>query len=471
MIQNLRAMLEFILQPEDMTPMSNVRDFGAAGDGMTDDWEAIRHALADGDGCLEFSPGTYRLSRTLEIPLDKHGPTSITGSAATKIVMAGSGPAFRFIGTHAGTGSPNTVKPEVWTRQRLPMVQNLEIEGAHEEADGLELTGTMQSVISGVLIRHCRHGIHLHTRNRNVLIIGCHIYHNTGVGIYLKDLNLHQINITGSHVSYNRQGGIRIEGSEIRNLQITGNDIEYNNFRVFGQGPEPTAEIYIDTTAPKTSVEEVTIASNTIQATDSAGGANIRILEKPGEDRPPGLFSITGNIIGSQENNVHLTGCYGVVLSGNTIYSCKNRNLLLEDCRQITMTGNYFRRHTPEYQTGVRIVNSTDCTFQGSIIHDETEVGQQSGASLLELSGCRRINISGSQFLDGVPYGIEVENSDHIQITSSTVMDTRKAPTAKGTIRFRGTGTGNRIALCTLESGNGQRGTQLATESGVTFTE
>lgn len=452
--------------------MSNVRDFGASGDGMTDDWGAIQHALADGDGCLEFPPGTYRLSRTVEILLDKRGPSSIIGNGAAKIVMAGKGPAFRLIGTHAGSGDPKSVKPEVTARQRLPLVQNLEIEGAHPEADGLELSGTMQSVVSGVLIQKCRHGIHLHSRNRNVLIIGCHIYHNMGVGIYLKNLNLHQINITGSHISYNRQGGIRIEGSEIRNLQITGNDIEYNNFRVFGADPEPTAEIYIDNTAPKSSVAEVTIASNTIQATDSIGGANIRIIEKPAEGRPVvGLTTITGNVIGSQENNVHLTRSYGVILSGNTIYSGKNRNLLLEDCQQITMTGNYFRRHSPQYQTGVRIVNSSDCTFQGSIIHDETEAGQESGASLLELSGCRRINISGSQFLGGVPFGIDVENSEQIQITSCTVVETRKTPATKGTIRFRGAGRGNRIALCSLDQGNGQPGTELDTKSDVKITD
>ncbi len=451
--------------------MSNVRDFGAAGDGMVDDSAAIQHCLADGDGCLEFPAGVYRLSRTVEISLDKHGPCSIRGDGTAKILMAGAGPAFRFVGTHGGTGIPNSVKPNVWTRQRLPTVQNIEIEGAHEEADGLELRGTMQSVISGVLIHGCRHGVHLHERNRNVILTGCHVYHNTGIGVFLDRLNLHQINITGCHISYNRQGGIRIEGSEIRNLQITGNDIEYNNHRVFGTDPEPTAEIYIDTTAKGASVNEVTIASNTIQATDSPGGANIRILEKPGEDRPPGLYTITGNVIGSQENNVHLTGCYGIAISGNTIYSGQKLNLLLEQCRLITITGNHFRRHTPRLNTGVRIVDSSDCTFQGCTLHDETEAGQETGRSLLELSNCKRINITGGLFSNGAPYGIDVENSDHIQINSCTVMDSRPTPAAKGTIRFQGPGKGNRISVCTLDAGNGQPGTDLAAESNVKLVE
>ena len=43
--------------------MSNVRQFGAAGDGQRDDIEAIEHALRDGDGLLGFPRGVYRISR------------------------------------------------------------------------------------------------------------------------------------------------------------------------------------------------------------------------------------------------------------------------------------------------------------------------------------------------------------------------------------------------------------------------
>lgn len=451
--------------------MSDVHDFGAAGDGKADDSEAIQHAVQTGDGCLEFPAGVFRISRPIDVPLNQHGPVSISGCGATKILMTGPGPAFRLTGTHGGTGSPTSVKPEIWTRQRMPTIQNLEIEGDHPEADGLELVETMQAVLSGVLIRQCRHGVRLRKRNRNVLITGCHIYHNTGIGVFLDQVDLHQINIAGSHISYNRLGGIRMERSVIRNLQITGNDIEYNNHRVHDTDPEPTAEIYIDTTAPGASVNEVTIASNTIQATASPEGANIRIQEKPGENRPPGLITITGNVIGSQENNVHLTGCYGVVLSGNTIYSCEHRNLLLEQCRQISITGNVSRRHTTQYQTGMRLEDCTDCVISGCIVHDETETGQASGASLLELIGCRRINVTGSQFSNGVPYGIDADQCRQVQIGACMVIDSRSAPAAEGSIRFRGEGDANRISDCILDAGKGQPKTDLAAEAQVKVTE
>tara|TARA_B110000438_G_scaffold264219_1_gene276726 strand:- start:881 stop:2218 length:1338 start_codon:yes stop_codon:yes gene_type:complete len=426
--------------------MSNVTGFGAVGDGETDDTEAIAHAVAQGDGALHFPPGTYRISNTIEVKLAEHGPFTIDGTGGTaRVIMAGKGPAFRLIGTHGGTGDPGSRKGNVATRQRLPTIRNIEVEGANTEADGFELIQTLQSVFEGVLVTRCRHGIHLIQRNRNVLISHCHIYFNSGVGVYLDGVNLHQINIASSHISYNRQGGIRLERSEVRNLQITGNDIEYNNFRAHKTEPEPTAEIYIDTTAEGASVNEVTIASNTIQATDSPAGANIRIKEKLDATRPPGLFAISGNIIGSQENNVYLTGCYGIALSGNCIYSCTNRNLLIEDSRLINVSGNTFRRHTPKYGTGVHFVRSTDITFTGCSIHDETEEGQADLTALLELTDCQRINVTGSQFINGL-IGIAATNTKHTALTANTIHDTRDNPISNHGIEFTGKGVGNLAA-------------------------
>ncbi len=50
----------------------NVRDFGAKGDDVTDDTQAIRDALADADknggGVVYFAWGTYRLTDWLLVP-------------------------------------------------------------------------------------------------------------------------------------------------------------------------------------------------------------------------------------------------------------------------------------------------------------------------------------------------------------------------------------------------------------------
>lgn len=409
-----------------------------------------------GDGVLYFPPGTYRITQSIEVRLAKRGPLSIDGSGGSaKVVMAGPGPAFRLVGTHGGTGDPGSRKSNVASHQRLPTIRNIEVEGAHAEADGFELVETMQSVFEGVMVTRCRHGIHLIKRNRNVLISHCHIYFNTGVGVYLNGVSLHQINIAISHISYNRLGGIQLERSEVRNLQITGNDIEYNNHKSHVAKLEPTAEIYIDTTAEGASVNEVTIASNTIQATGSPGGANIRIMEKPDSSRPPGLFAVSGNIIGSQENNVHLTGCYGVAISGNTIYSCEHRNLFIEDSRLINISGNTFRRHTPRYGTGVRFTGCSDIAFTGCSILDETVESQPDLTALLELDRCKRINITGSQFLTGT-IGVDGKDCSHVILTGNTLHDTRERPIAKHAIRFTGEGEGNTAAHNSLGQTSGK---------------
>lgn len=427
--------------------MTSVKSFGAVGDGKADDTQAVLHAVQNGDGWIRFPRGQYRITQTIEVPFDEFGRFGLDGTNGTAtVIMTGPGPAFRLIGTHQGTGDPGSVKPNVWQNQRMPTVQNLEILGAHPEADGVELVETMQAVFEGVLIRQARHGIHLVKRNRNVLISHCHIYHNTGVGIFLDGVNLHQINIASNHISYNRLGGIRIERSEVRNLQITGNDIEYNNHRAHRTDPQPTAEIYVDTTADKASVAEVTVASNTIQATSSPGGANIRIVEKPNTGRAPELWTICGNIIGSQENNIHLTGCHGMVISGNFIYSCTNRNLLAEDTSQLNVNGNSFRRHGSQFSTGVRLVNCQDSVLNSCTIEDESEEGQVTEASLIELEQCDRITITGCQVLSGVPYGMDVFDSHFVNISSCTVMETRREKKSLGTIRFRGTGSVNLVA-------------------------
>src|SRR3954452_24500565 len=106
-----------------------VLDFGAKGDGASDDAAAIQELIDAKAGSIRFPAGTYRISKTLVVDLDKVGFTSLVADGTARLVMAGSGPAIRFIGTHAGTADPPTVKPNVWERQRMPVVEGLAIEG------------------------------------------------------------------------------------------------------------------------------------------------------------------------------------------------------------------------------------------------------------------------------------------------------------------------------------------------------
>ena len=156
--------------------MADVKGFGAVGDGVADDTNAIQHAVDQGDGLLELPGGLYRLSRPIVIELRRSGPFSLTGGGGrARLLMAGPGPALRVVGTHDKSADPESFREGVWARERMPTVTGIEVVGGHDEADGIELEGTMQATLSGISIRRCRYGIHLVKRNRNVLIADSHI--------------------------------------------------------------------------------------------------------------------------------------------------------------------------------------------------------------------------------------------------------------------------------------------------------
>jgi hypothetical protein len=453
--------------------MSRVRDFGAKGDGQADDTEALEHALRSGDGVVVLSRGVYRITRTLEVDLQRFNRIGIDGSEGTAtLLMEGAGPALRLTGSHGGSAAPDSFKPEVWDRQRMPRISNLEIRGAHPEADGIEATGTMEATFSGVLLRQLRHGIRLVKRNRNVLITGCHIFHNTGVGIFCDGVNLHQFNITGNHISYNRIGGIRIERSEIRNLQITGNDIEYNNFKIFAkEGFDPqeeTAEIYFDcreatADVKSPSIREFTIASNTIQATHSPHGCNIRIIgPDPTGVLAIGMGAISGNLIGNQAINLHLTACRGLAVSGNHIYGGYRHNVRMEGCDDIALTGNVFGHNY--WVPGKQIDNNLfledchDCVLQGLQVRGAPEgrttwqeVDWAGGSprvheALIELQRCARIVLNGCLFRDPCPAGVQATDCSDVTVTACQLHDTREAPMTRAAVVWKGRGRGNLMA-------------------------
>lgn len=448
--------------------MSSVRDFGAVGDGRHDDSDAFEHALDQGDGLLVLPRGDYRVTRSIRIDLDRRRRSGIDGSGGTaRIVMDGPGPALLFTGTHGGTADPRTISPSVQDVERMPTVRHVEIVGRHPEADGIRLEGVMQPTITGVLLRSLRHGIHLTGRARNVLVSHSHIYRNTGVGIFLDHCDLHQTVIASNHVSYCRLGGIRVEGGGIRNLQITGNDIEYNTNASLAvpDGDEPTAEIFID--CRDGSIREGTICSNTIQATATPGGANIRFIGADAAGgRQVGMWTIAGNLVGSQTTNIHLTSALGFAITGNFLYSGHARTILVEDSRALTLGANCVG-HNEDYGTrglspGIRLVDCQDVAISGLVIQDlpagrNTVEGavETTKEALVEVVRCRRISLSGCQLLDGVPAGLLVEDSDDVLVTGCTILDGRAEPLMEHAIRWRSSGgppRGCGVHACRLEN-------------------
>jgi hypothetical protein len=419
----------------------SVTDFGARGDGTTDDTAAIQRAVHESrGGVLEFPRGDFRITRTIDVRLADRGPISLTGRGGVgRVVMAGPGPAFRFTGTHAGSADPNSVRPAVWQRERMPQVEGLEIVGAHPEADGFEFVGVLQPTLARVLIRDVRHGVRLTGRDRNLLLDGCHIYHCRGVGVFFDRVNLHQANIVGCHISYCKGGGIKIVGGEIRNLQVCGNDIEYN----YDPQTEESADVWVEAGAG--GVREGALVGNTIQAKVSRGGANVRLIG-PADINKVSMFTITGNHISNQEVNVHLKNCRGVVLTGNSLALSGKRNLLVEGGRHVVIGANSFD-HNPDYRQpttdGITLRDCDGCSLTGVLLEGPAAGSEQAGGAI-EVIDSREVSVVGCQVFEPRFRGVYVSGCRNTRVADCTVADR----------------TGRRM-LAAIHVTGGSRGTQV----------
>ena len=399
--------------------MSTVRDFGARGDGRTDDTQALQHAIGRVDGQLTFTRGEYVITRPLQIPLQMHGRMHISGEGGTaRIRMNAAGPALHLVGTHRGTAAPNSVEDRVWQQQRMPTVRDLEIVGGNAMSDGIRIDGVMQPTIQGVLIRNCRHGIHLTNRNRNVIINNCQIYDNSGIGVFLDRVNLHQIIINANHISYCKMGGIKVSDSEIRNFQICSNDIEYNH----DTEAQTSADVLLD--CRNGTVREGTIVGNTIQAVGTPNGANVRFLGV-GANNPNavGLWAITGNLIGSQTTAIDLQASRGVTVTGNSIYSGYHHALRIENSDHIVIGSNTID-HNPEYRGNstdqILLRNSRNISLNGLVIQHtfEPEVAVDSS---VEVRNCENVHITGCQLINARQRGLHLIGSRTVMIQANTI--------------------------------------------------
>ncbi len=376
------------------------------GDGQADDAAALQK-LVDAGGSVSLPKGRYRLTRTVTVDLAKLGAAGISSDGTATLIMAGPGPALRIVGTHGGTAAPKSFKPETWA-QRTPVVQGLEIVGAHAEADGVEANGTMQLTLSRLTIRECRHGIRLAVRNRNVVIADCHLYRNRGVGLFLDNVNLHQTNVTGCHISYNLGGGIVAVGGEVRNLHVGTCDIEANHDE---NGP-PSANIFLDSTGG--SIAEVAITGCTIQHTHKApGSANIRIfgagkdpslLRREGREHTrEGHVTIVGNVFSDVQVNLEVRQSRGVTVSANTFWEGFAHDLVVEDSQNVVITGNNFDRN-PRYlvngnglaeKNGILLRRVADSAFSGNIV-----VGVHGHEAAVDVEDGTRLRITDNSILD-----------------------------------------------------------------------
>lgn len=381
------------------------------------DTAAFEKAIAEG-GNIHLKSGTYKLSRTVMVDLSKVGPISITGEGTARIDMQAAGPAFLFVGTHAGTADPATVLPQVWEKERMPVVRGIEFTASHPDGDGIAAEGTMQLTLSQLTIREVRHGIHLRKRNRNIIIEQCHVYHNRGVGVFYDQVNLHQSNITGCHISYNQLGGVVIAGGDVRNVHVTGCDIEANMSETLGF----RANVWVE--CAHGSGAEIAITGCTIQHTasvpDSANIVYVGGEDSSNETMPKwGHLTIADNILTDSHHNIWLKNSRGVTITGNTFGEGHQEHLLIENSESVVIGANVFDRNPPYYTTKAKdsqdillFRDCKNCVLQGLLLNG---ISHNSGA--IQLERCEGMNLQGCSILNHGAVGLALRECRDCLVT------------------------------------------------------
>jgi hypothetical protein len=370
---------------------------GSGVAGLTEDRDAQVDAwleqLGRSDGSLLIPAGQYDLHRTLEIDLKRFGKVTIAGQGPVTIRMHAAGPAIRLVGSLQGTADPQSQPPEI-DPQRGPRISSgIAIEGFHPEADGIELEGTMQAVIDGVQIRKVRHAIRLVKRNRNVIFSNLQLYDNSGIGLFLDHVDLHQINLSASHLSYNRGGGLVVLGGNVRNLQVSGCDLEAN----MPADPMPTeaANLWIDCRPPGSSIAEVAVTGCTLQHSSrggskrvAAGGANVRIWGRA--EYQPNMLTLTGNLLSDTSVSVDLVDVTDATLTGNQFFTAEPLDLRMERCQRVIVSSSVFHPRESEESGGIILIDCQSCLLQTLICHR-----LRHGEAAIQLKDCRKCQVSG----------------------------------------------------------------------------
>ena len=430
--------------------MAFVNHFGATGDGRKDDTAALEHALAAGDGILELGKGSYRITRPVVLDTTRLGYATVRGQGGTsRIIMDGPGAALRIVGDHRGTAQPTSYQEHTWEKERFPTISGLEILGRHPESIGIELIKTTKATIREVLVRRCRHGIRLAQRNRDFILSDSHLLDNHQYGLFFDRCNLHQIIVHGNHISWNRQAGIKSLDGDVHNLQITGNDIEYNNHPGVDKSPdgEPRgAEIWFE--ALQGVISEVTISSNTLQATIQPGGCNVRIhgqdTDGPSAAR---LVTIAGNVLGSQTRGIELKHVERVAITGNTIYDSAELSILAEHSSGLAIGSNTFVWRGDDdapARDGLKFVDCRDASLVGLVARRLCHGTAEAGGAIT-LTRCEDFAISECQLLDSLVRGIEMTDCTRCRVSGNSIIDRREKPLMRQAVRIRGKSRDNLV--------------------------
>jgi len=210
---------------------------------------------------------------------------------------------------------------------------------------------------------------------------------------------------------------------------------------------EPTgAEIWFE--APSGVISEVTICSNTIQATIQPGGANVRIHgAETVSPRAARLITLAGNVLGSQSRGIELKHVQRIAITGNTIYDSEDLSIDAEHCSGIAVGSNtlvWRGEDDDPPRDGIRLTDCTDGALTGLVMRRLCYGTVDKGAAVT-LVRCQDVAVSECQILDPLVRGVELQDCLRCRVSGNSVIDRRARHSMTQAIRVTGSSRDNLI--------------------------
>lgn len=300
----------------------DVRDFGAKGDGETDDTQAIQAALSKAKNTRQqvyLPKGNYIYSQNLVIDSvgmygDDDGTRLISADPAhSAIRLTGHSPSIRHVEIRAN--ATKIIQSGLAYGILVKEASNFVVDSCKVKGVGglgIFMTASTRGVVSNNVVDHSwKDGIHVTKQSSDIIINGNTVNNSGDDGIavvsYMADGGrASRISILNNIVDGGRARGISVVGGE--SVTIEGNMVKNKELFALYLASERPFNTY--------GALHVTVRNNTFIGTSHAGSKAIYIYD--GNDNPPTGLTITNNNFTSRAADNLINGGRNIFLCGNS---------------------------------------------------------------------------------------------------------------------------------------------------------
>ena len=160
------------------------------------------------------------------------------------------------------------------------------------------------------------------------------------------------------------------------------------------------------------------------------------------------LVNITGNVLGSRDQNIVIDYGSRVSITGNTIYGGKTLNVALRHSDHVVLGSNTILTRPSNWSVGttdgVLLEDCRGCSIQGNIINECNQGDEESGGAVT-IRNCQDVAVSGCQIFDSGVRGIDILDSQRCRVSDNSIVDRRDSPVMQAAVRVTGKSKGNLI--------------------------